>query len=160
MLSGCSILGISDDKNNLTLKELHGGSVSLENLKGKHTLLHFWSTWCKMCKHELITLQNLERATNKKDFQIISVAIDSSMQDILELTENYHLTLKILLDSNDKAKEFYKVTDVPMSMLLNKEGKPVRFKEPDSNKLVKKTKGPQSWDRPEVINYFKNSLPD
>lgn len=108
-----------------------------------------------MCKHELITLQNLERAVDKNKIQILSIAIDSNLQEILELTENYNLNLKILLDNDDKAKSYYQVNEVPATILLDKNAKEIKFKEPESGKAVKRTKGPQGWDRPDVINYFK-----
>jgi peroxiredoxin len=154
-LSCCSSLG-SENAKDLNLRVLRGGYVNLENLKGHYTLLHFWASWCKMCKQELITLQNLERAAARRDFRIVTVAIDSPEQGVIELTENYNLKLPILLDLSDKAKNHYKVSEVPMTMLLNESGEIIKFIEPDSGNLVTRTKGPQSWDRPDVIKYFKN----
>lgn len=158
-LSSCSIfMGADSDSKIPVLRNLSGKTADLTNLKGTYTLLHFWSSWCPACKHELLMLQNLERMTDRKNLRILTVAIESVEADVREIRENYNIHLDIFMDRNEAAKNYFQIPEVPLTILIDKNGRKVKFSEPDSGKTVLRTKGPQSWDRPEVVKYFK-SLP-
>lgn len=55
----------------LNLKDINGKNINLNNYKGKPLVLHFWATWCPVCKLELSNIDNVS-----KDYQVISVALD------------------------------------------------------------------------------------
>lgn len=124
--------------------------------EGRFTLLHFWSTWCKTCEHELITLENLNRSLSLSHIQIISVAIDSTEENTGKMIERHGLTFVTMLDRSDFAKNFYQINDVPQTFLLNRDGKLIPFIEPASGQAVYRTIGPQAWDRPAVVQFFRN----
>src|SRR5207247_1270815 len=42
-----------------TLRDLTGGSRSLSQFRGKKVLLHFFATWCGVCRAELPSLRGL-----------------------------------------------------------------------------------------------------
>ncbi len=160
LVSGCSLTSNNSSSTTkvLKLKNINNQLVKTELANGKYTLLHFWSTWCPMCKHELIALQNLERTVDRKKIQFISVAIDSPISDVIELIQNYNLKLKIVIDDEDVAKDFYRIGEIPQSILIDRSGKLIKILEPETGKMVSRTKGPQEWDRSEAIRKFFKEL--
>src|SRR4051812_5455785 len=44
---------------NITLKDLKGNPLSVNQLKGKVIFLNLWATWCGPCRAEMPSIQNL-----------------------------------------------------------------------------------------------------
>ncbi len=60
-----------------SVTDQNGKTWSLDNLKGKTTLINVWATWCAPCQKELPFLQQLyEQVKDRKDIQIITLNID------------------------------------------------------------------------------------
>lgn len=60
-----------------SLKDQHGKTWTLKDLKGKTTLLNVWATWCAPCRQELPLLQQLyARIKNRADIQVITLNVD------------------------------------------------------------------------------------
>jgi len=60
----------------LDLPALGGGSVSLAALRGKTVLVHFWATWCGVCRQEPPAL-NAAHEGRRPDEVVLSVVADS-----------------------------------------------------------------------------------
>lgn len=58
------------------LQDLSGGSLRLSDLRGKSVVLHFWATWCGVCKLEIGALNALFQSL-KPDQVLVSVVADS-----------------------------------------------------------------------------------
>lgn len=61
---------------------LTGDNFTLEKLKGKTVLIHFWATWCEPCKAEFADLKNLHAKYGKDGFEIVSVSVDEVKSDV------------------------------------------------------------------------------
>src|SRR5690348_7914399 len=59
----------------LSLRELDGRAFSLARMRGKPVLVHFWATWCGVCRLELPAIQSLA-AHPPKDALVVSVVAD------------------------------------------------------------------------------------
>jgi len=63
-----------------TLADQNNRTWTLDNLKGKTTLINVWATWCGPCRQELPHLQKLyEQIKDRSDIQIITLNIDEDM---------------------------------------------------------------------------------
>ncbi len=87
---------------NLELKLLNGSSYKFE--KGKPLVLHFWGSWCPICKLEA---NNLE--TVSKKYNVLTIAVNSGTDEkIKEYMKQKNLTFKVVNDSNGiLAKDFH-----------------------------------------------------
>lgn len=47
--------------------------------KNKTVLIIFWASWCGPCRREIPTLKNIYQKFNSKNFQMISVSLDSNI---------------------------------------------------------------------------------
>jgi peroxiredoxin len=103
------------------LQELSGRSVRLADYRGKKVLLHFFATWCGVCRLELPSLRSLARNLGP-DEALLAVVEDSSDVDAVRRYAREHdLDYPILLGSPDVIRA-YRVTVFPTNYFLNGDG--------------------------------------
>ncbi|MDP1563364.1 MAG: redoxin family protein [Pirellulaceae bacterium] len=106
---------------------LAGQPFSLEKLKGKTVVIHFWATWCEPCKAEFADLQSLHAKYGKDGFEIVSVSVDESKADVeAYLTKNrlpwLHLFEEGGLEGSPLAAQLG-VIALPTMIMIDREGK-------------------------------------
>jgi thiol-disulfide isomerase/thioredoxin len=57
-----------------------GGTLRMQNLRGKPLLVNFWATWCPPCIEELPLIDAFYQANQSKSFQVIGLAVDQPSQ--------------------------------------------------------------------------------
>lgn len=65
----------------LVAKDIDGKQVSLENLRGKYVLLHFWASWCPGCRIESPALIGIYKKYKNKGLQVLYVSIDDQAHE-------------------------------------------------------------------------------
>ncbi len=98
-------------------------TISLDSLKGKYVLLDFWDTGCGPCLLEIPNLKTLYNKTNRSKFEIISIVVDSPIEDLERLMKEHEITWpQIISDDSNKIKENYEIQKYPSTFLINPEG--------------------------------------
>jgi len=72
--------GVMDEAvQNFWLQEFEkpeGGTLSMQELRGKPLLLNFWATWCPPCIEELPLIDNFFNLNKSKSLQVVGLAVD------------------------------------------------------------------------------------
>jgi len=106
---------------------LHGtlttaGSFDLADWRGKPVLVHFWATWCPICKMEEGGIDALS-----DDFNVITVALQSgSPGDINAYLRRQGLGFPVIADPYGELASAWGVNGVPASFVVDGEGR-IRF---------------------------------
>ena len=101
---------------------LDSSSYTLE--KGKPTVIHFWATWCKICKLEA---QNIE--TLSKQYEVLTIAVNSGEDTkIKAYLKERGLTFKVLNDVDGSWVKQFKVEAFPTTFIYDGTGE-LRFTE-------------------------------
>jgi len=58
-----------------------GKPLKLKDFAGKTILLNLWATWCAPCRAEMPALDRLQQDLGGKDFEVVTVNIDTSRLD-------------------------------------------------------------------------------
>ncbi len=98
---------------------LSGEAFNLQAANGSPRLLHFWASWCSVCKFEQDGIESLS-----KNNAVITVAMQSGGSAELQYymqTEN--LSFPVIADPNGDIAKRFGVKAVPVSFILNKQGK-------------------------------------
>ena len=93
--------------------------IQLAQYRGKPVLLHFWATWCSICRLEQSSIQSLSHS-----YQVVSVAMQSGEhQEVQNFMRQQSLSFPAIADSNGEISQLYGVTAVPSSFILDSTGK-------------------------------------
>lgn len=102
-----------------------GGTMSLDDLKGKYVYIDLWATWCGPCKKEIPFLKEVEKAYHDKNIAFVSISIDSpkAYQKWKDMVKDKELGgIQLYAKGDQKFTDAYKVRGIPRFILLDTEG--------------------------------------
>ncbi|RZW56899.1 MAG: TlpA family protein disulfide reductase [Flavobacteriaceae bacterium] len=121
-----------------------GGTMSLEDLRGKYVYVDVWATWCGPCKREIPYLKEVEQKYHEKNIAFVSTSIDKSKDHNVwvEMVKDKQLGGIQLFADNDWNSKFvtdYAIEGIPRFLLIDPEGQIVTADapRPSDPKLIK-----------------------
>jgi thiol-disulfide isomerase/thioredoxin len=72
---------------NQEFEKPEGGTLRLQEFRGKPLLVNFWATWCPPCIEELPLIDAFYKQNSSKSFQVIGLAVDQPSQVRRYLTQ-------------------------------------------------------------------------
>ena len=94
---------------------LDNTKIDWQSYQGKPLLIHFWASWCKICRLEEDSIQAIA-----KDYQVLSIA--SWSDDTVSYMQQRGLHYPTLNDIEGKWAERYGIKAVPSSIIIDKDG--------------------------------------
>lgn len=92
--------------------------------KRRPLLLHFWATWCGICKLEQGSIDSLS-----KDYNVMTVAMTSgSDQEVQSYLKEHGLGFKVINDESGELSQSFGVSGVPASFVIDEKNQ-IRFSE-------------------------------
>lgn len=135
-----------------SLRDTEGNQVRLSDFRGKVVLINFWASWCSPCLAELPALQRLQAKLKGKEFVILGVGVDDTEEALAQYKKSYGLTYTTVIDTTSDVKRSYKVSGVPESFFVDREGAFIMIADPDTNEPVVRLVGPREWDDSKMIS--------
>lgn len=115
---------ISGEAPGLAGLDLNGEQVTLADYRGQTVLVHFWATWCRICRLEQGTIESLSH-----DWPVLTVATRSgTAAELAEHMAANGLTHTVILDPEGHLAARYGVRGVPASFVVDANGE-IRFRE-------------------------------
>lgn len=116
----------------LTLLTPEGKKEKLSDYigKGKVVLLDFWASWCRPCRIAMPELKSTYDEFKDKGFEIVAISLDereSAWKNAIESIGMTWINFSDLGGWNSEATSAYGVDRVPLSFLIDKDGKIVAF---------------------------------
>ena len=103
---------------------LSGQPFDMQALKGKPLLVHFWASWCGVCKLEQDSIEAIS-----KDHTIITIAMKSGTADeVRHYMQQHQLSFPVINDPEGKITYHFGVRAVPASFIINPAGE-IAFRE-------------------------------
>ena len=108
-----------------------GHTVQLADYKGKTVILDFWATWCGPCQVSMPHVQKIYQAVKDKDVVVLGICVWDGREEydkwIPAHKEQYTFEFAFDPAAKDTAKSIasllYKVSGIPTTYIIDKEGK-------------------------------------
>lgn len=131
----------------LDFKLPDGNDSSLESLRGTALLLNFWATWCAPCLEEMPSLRALEEHF-PNSLKVLAINIqETSKAELEDKLQGTVFPRNLIFNVKRSQIAHYKLEGIPFSILINREGIPVKTYE-----------GPRDWDSSEMLREIKELL--
>ena len=115
---------VSGTAPNISAVTLKGQHFDLYKNKRRPILVHFWATWCPVCKLEQSNIENIA-----EDLPVITIAMQSGNNDELsQFMQAEKLSFAVINDENGALSRSYNIRGVPVSFIVNKDNK-IKFVE-------------------------------
>jgi len=109
-------------------KKNTGGTLSLDDLKGKYIYIDLWATWCSPCLAQVPYLKKIEKAYQGKNIHFLSISIDKPKdydkwkQMIIDKDLG---GIQVIADNASKSQfaQDYFITAIPRFIVIDPEGK-------------------------------------
>ena len=103
------------------LKTLDGNVVRLEDLRGKTVLLHFWATWCGVCRYETSALNALHARLGGPEALLSVVADSENVDHVRRVIAERGIRYPVLLGTPDVLGR-YRVSAFPTNHFVSPSG--------------------------------------
>ena len=110
----------------INLPNASGNEIKLSSLKGKLTLVYFWSSWNALCRQTNLKLAPIYSRNHDRGFEIFAVSVDSDA----DLWKRAYMLDKAywtqVIDTSGLKSEYcrtYMVKSLPKMMLIGKDGR-------------------------------------
>lgn len=113
---------------------------------GRVVLLHFWASWCDACEKEFPALTRLADRFNADGLSVLAIAEDSASR-AGAYVRMHGLKLPVVIDGYGKAMRLYRVSLLPTSIIVDKDGK-----------IIGRLVGGKDYDGPEAVIFFTDLL--
>ena len=125
----------------LPFRDADGNEHRLAEFRGKVVLLNFWGVSCVPCRVEMPDLDALQAAKGGKDFEVLTLAVDTSSQPVIgRFFDKAGIThLPRYTDIRLGLASAFGIMGQPSTVLIDRSGHEVA-------RLV----GPADWNAPEA----------
>ena len=103
-------------------ESLKGTEINTAKYRGAPVLIHFWATWCSVCRLQQNTIESIAQT-----WPVITVALQpGEAKMVSEYREKHGLNFPIVIDEHGDLAQRYGVKGVPTSFILD-DGGNIRF---------------------------------
>ena len=97
---------------------LDGQTFNIQSHQGQPILLHFWATWCSICKMEENSISAIS-----EDYKVVTIAMNSGTdQDIKDYLEEREVNFPVMVDEYGEVAKRFGVRGVPTSFVIDSQG--------------------------------------
>ena len=121
-------LRVGDPLPSQTLPALVGPVMTIpDDVKGKVTIIHFWTDWCGSCGVVMPALDLLYVHYQQKGLQIISINMGQEKGQVKKFIDKLKISYPVLMDRKKVSVSVYSVIGMPRTYILDRKGI-VRYK--------------------------------
>ena len=110
----------------IVMEDVDGAVFSMDDLRGRVTLVNYWATWCGPCRQEIPDLIRLQDRYGDH-LQVIGVSTDEGdVEHVRAFAEEFAMNYPVVMATPEINKQFPGVFALPTSFVLDTEGRIVQ----------------------------------
>ncbi|MFN8391181.1 MAG: TlpA disulfide reductase family protein [Bdellovibrionota bacterium] len=137
------------------LPDAFGTQYRLADYRGKVVLLNFWAPWCFSCESEMSAFEDLRSYFPESNFEVLAVTV---LDDDKRVQSPIKHHFPVLFDANRTVAGRYGVTTIPVTLILDKQGRIVSFPDPDGSGDRTVFEGPRGWSSLKVVREIQKLI--
>ena len=110
------------DAPDFALASTAGTNYRLSEYRGEVVALVFWASWCGDCRAELERFERLRRTYGSVGFNVLGVNLDTEPGRAAALAGAAGIGYPILLDKGQDVSRTYRADELPLIVLIDREG--------------------------------------
>ena len=108
---------------NLALRDIHGKTFKLSDLRGRVVLLNFWATWCVPCRTEIPDLIKKQREYRRPGLRIIGITYPpQQLSRVRRFVRAMRVNYPIALGSQVTKQAFTTSDTLPLTVIIDRRG--------------------------------------
>jgi thiol-disulfide isomerase/thioredoxin len=107
------------------LPALDGGTVRLDDFRGRVVLLNFWATWCAPCREEMPALAALATQLGPQGLVVLAVSVREPRATVEPFVRGLGLRFPVALDQEGTVTARYHVFALPTTIVVDRQGRHV-----------------------------------
>ena len=131
---------------NFKLSDIAGKIYELEEFRGKHVIVNFWSMTCNVCKSEMTTLQSAYELLDRKDLTIVSIHAGNALEGVESVLKLNNINYTVLFDKDLQLGD-WGIPIMPTTFIVSPEGD-IRYR----------AVGTRVWNSPFMIDFMQGIL--
>lgn len=132
-------VAVGGQLRNAPMHGLTGGSEFISRYFGKPLIINVWASYCGPCLAEMGSLERLWQRHGDQ-FNVIGISIDDYRERAEVFLAKAGTTFPHYLDRQLMLENMLGAKTIPLTLLIDAEGR-----------VLKKVRGAQEWDSPEII---------
>jgi peroxiredoxin len=108
---------------NFRLEAIDGDTIELASMTGEPMFLNFFASWCVNCREEMEAFE----AVSQTGIPVIGIDFQESEDTVRDLVDETGVTFPVALDSVGKVSREYRATSLPVTLLLDAQGRVVEY---------------------------------
>lgn len=131
----------------LQFQNAAGQTLTLDDFRGRALLVNIWATWCKPCREEMASLDQLQARLGDRGFQVVAISQDKAG---LNVVDSFYKELGIrhlqrYIDVDAQSLDALKAPGVPFSILIGRQGQALGYaigaRQWDSDAMIDRIEG-------------------
>ncbi len=115
---------VNGDIYSLKLTDIYNKPLDMDKYKNRPLVVHFWATWCPICKLEASNIDSLS-----KKYNILSIAVNSgSNKKIGDFMREHNLNYRVVNDNSGELSKEFGIEAYPSTLIYDRNGK-LKFSE-------------------------------
>ncbi len=107
----------------ISLTDLDGEPVALEEYRGSVMLVNLWATWCPPCRAEMPVLEAFYRKYKNDGFVVLALNQREARADVEAFIAEQGLTFPVWLDLRGEAEMKFNTNALPSSYVADRSGR-------------------------------------
>lgn len=100
-------------------------------------------------------MARLAELMDEEDFAILAVSVDEQEKNFLRIAKKHQGQLELWHDYKGMARKLFNPGMLPVTMVINKEGRLVLFPDPETGRQAERFSGPKNWSAPATLKIFE-----
>ncbi len=109
---------INENIYSYKLTDIKNRKVDFKRYQGKPLVVHFWATWCPVCKLEAANIGQLS-----KEYSVITIAVNSgSNEELISFMKEHRLSYRVIHDKSASLAKKFNIEVYPTTLIYDKVG--------------------------------------